>query len=744
MIHWFSTDAKQELLNDHCRKFGKEAFVNVLAEMMFLEDDQVMEMLASFCMPVSPAEYCEMMIKHIKQVGLWEVDKIVPLKDYRDKVQAKVERALTEMTWFDDFFRSNASSRELECLPKLKWRKDGNSVFNIMLECLHPFKDNFFERIGEDVLKECRDLEGTSRRQPGFITLCRSVNNEYAGHSETYRRLEAAWTPWETPAKLRKRIEEEQEQQRKFIAGAGPRDGAYPRPYRSAAPAATDTQVRPAHSYTPRVDPARPSAPVHGLGAIERGAPDPPRGAPRPYPKSAEPGADPNADIRHRYPCRIKAKYASCREVGCPYNHNDGLCADYAMREYAEYANSPYVKSREPAALAMCTTVRETLAEQGIGEFGYDEEDKDHLSRDRLEEVYPWHNGVIAPYNEDEVALKMGAKLSMINRVPAAAERPPNPRLGVIRASESADPSPARLLSFSQVTPRPPAAPPRAADTPLGRPAAAAEVSPRRDAARVKPTTDADADATTFFDEEDPVEHLPKWSLRKTKPTPPDGTDVVWTSDDEDEDEEELEPTHVRVLVLFKDSATGIWLVALARDEKGKLSVPTGEVGTEGPLYAARRTIYDELGVRRDYHWTLQGHEYRHASTFLQAPRAGPDVISVACYKCILQQRQRLEPSKGGPEREGEWRPVASFIKSLQTKDTDFKGYDLGVHFTDVLFKELKGPQQANNPMYPRLSYIARGLEPHPIHEYPDELQERLRKEHRVSTTLDVPFFDDV
>ena len=110
MIHWFSTDAKQELLNDHCRKFGKEALVNVLAEMMFLEDDQVMEMLASFCMPVSPAEYCEMMIKHIKQVGLWEVDKIVPLKDYRDKVQAKVERALTEMTWFDDFFRSNASS----------------------------------------------------------------------------------------------------------------------------------------------------------------------------------------------------------------------------------------------------------------------------------------------------------------------------------------------------------------------------------------------------------------------------------------------------------------------------------------------------------------------------------------------------------------------------------------------------------------------------------------------------------
>ena len=243
------------------------------------------------------------------------------------------------------------------------------------------------------------------------------------------------------------------------------------------------------------------------------------------------------------------------------------------------------------------------------------------------------------------------------------------------------------------------------------------------------------------------------------KPTP-DATALLFSDDDEvischlkttpcleehEAAEEQDPPTHIRVLVLFRDQSTGIWLVGLARDEKGKLSLPHGEVlPEEDPFYATRRIVMEELGARRDHRWTHQGDEYRHAGTFLQAPSRGPGIISVSCYKCILQQRQRFVPMKHGPEREGEWRPAASFIKSLQTKDTDFNGYDLGVHFTDILFKELKCPQQADNPLYPRLSYIARGLEPHPVYEYPDELQDRLRKEHRVSTTLDVPFFDDV
>jgi len=124
MVHWLSTHAKEQLVNDQQKKMTQASIELDLESIMFVSDKLLLRFFAEFCMPKTRNEYQCLMIKHCD--SLKNIDFEFGLNGFSRVLHAPVEKVLRQITHYDNFLRNHATSQELSQLPRLAYGSESD------------------------------------------------------------------------------------------------------------------------------------------------------------------------------------------------------------------------------------------------------------------------------------------------------------------------------------------------------------------------------------------------------------------------------------------------------------------------------------------------------------------------------------------------------------------------------------------------------------------------------------------
>ncbi len=176
LVNFLSQEVHEVLINNEKLHDTRRSVDLDIHSIYKATDADIMDMFARAVRPTSKEKYKEMIVKTVPKLRP-ESDSWTTLRVERyhtDGLFKPLDKLCTCLEDVETIVRHNASTEEIEALPKLEWGKEKNpGVFQILLLPFHKWKDPLITLIGEEKLKKCDSVKE-------LVTWIRMANKDLA------------------------------------------------------------------------------------------------------------------------------------------------------------------------------------------------------------------------------------------------------------------------------------------------------------------------------------------------------------------------------------------------------------------------------------------------------------------------------------------------------------------------------------------------------------------------------------